>query len=266
MSGSPLRRPPRFPRDQAVADGRLGEAQAVRWHLAEEVPAALTFNQQSSVVMMVTPADLEDFAVGFAVTEGMVPDAKDVQGVDVLATADGYVVDLRARRLTDRANRERVLAGRTGCGMCGVDSLADAVRPARPVEPRFQPRPEAIARAFAALHDHQPLNRLNHSVHASAWCTPSGDIVAAREDVGRHNALDKLIGALLRAGKDPADGFVVMSSRCSFELVQKAAAAGIPCLATMSAPTTLALSMARDAGMVLACRSPDGVVRFLPEA
>jgi FdhD protein len=259
---APLRRPPRFDAGQTIADGKLGQKGGVRWHLAEEVPAALTFNQETSVVMMVTPADLEDFAFGFAVSEGMVPSASDIRGVEVLASANGYVIDIRADRLTERAGRERVIAGRTGCGLCGVDSLEDAVRPATHVDRRFPLDLAAVDRALQALPAHQPLNRLNHSVHAAAWCSPSGDIVRAREDVGRHNALDKLLGSLLRDALDPADGFIVMSSRCSFELVQKAAALGVPYLATISAPTTLALSMARDAGMGLACLSPDGVVSF----
>ncbi|MGE0665122.1 MAG: formate dehydrogenase accessory sulfurtransferase FdhD [Sphingomonadales bacterium] len=253
-------RPPRF-RGQSRAEGRAGEAD-VSWHLAEEVPAALSFNRGSSVVMMVTPADLEDFAWGFAVSEGMVPSASDITGVSVLASANGYVVDITARRLTERAGQGRVIAGRTGCGLCGVESLEDAMRPTPHVTRRFRVQAAAAERALAALPDHQPLNRLNHSVHAAAWCAPNGDILRAREDVGRHNALDKLLGSLLRDGLDPADGFVALSSRCSFELVQKAAALGVPYLATVSAPTTLALSMARDAGMALACRSPGGVVVF----
>ncbi len=248
-----------------MAEGRRG-AERVRWHLAEEVPAALTFNQRSSVVMMVTPADLDDFAVGFAVTEGMVPAASAIRGVQVLATANGYVIDIRADALTERAGRERVIAGRTGCGMCGVDSLEDVVRPARPIRTGDFPDAGAIARAFQALPDHQPLNGLNHSVHAAGWCAQDGAVRRVREDVGRHNALDKLIGALLRDGLDPADGFVVLSSRCSFELVQKAASVGVACLASISAPTTLALSMALDAGMMLACRSPEGVVVFERDA
>jgi len=256
---APVPRPPRFRGGGAVADGRLGADRDVRWHLAEEVPAALTFNQETSVVMMVTPADLEDFAVGFAVSEGMVPSAADITKIDVLASANGYVIDIRANRLTERAGRERAIAG---CGLCGVDSLEDAVRPAIPVSRSFRLDPAAAARALAGLPDHQPLNRLNHSVHAAAWCAPSGDILCAREDVGRHNALDKLLGSMLRDGLDAADGFVALSSRCSFELVQKAAALGVPYLASISAPTTLALSMARDAGMGLACLSPDGIVVF----
>jgi FdhD protein len=253
-------RPPRF-RGQSPAEGRAGEA-GVSWHLAEEVPAALTFNQESSVVMMVTPADLEDFAWGFAVSEGMVPSAGEIEAVSVLASANGYVIDIRARALTERVGRDRLIAGRTGCGLCGVESLEDAVRAPRHVTRRFPIDPGAAAKALAALPDHQPLNRLSHSVHAAAWCAPDGEILRAREDVGRHNALDKLLGSLLRDGLDPADGFIALSSRCSFELVQKAAALGVPCLASMSAPTTLALSMARDAGMLLACRAPDGVVIF----
>lgn len=259
---TPVLRPPRFRGGDAVTDGRLDADRNVRWHLAEEVPAALTFNQDSSVVMMVTPADLEDFAVGFAVSEGMVPSASDITRIEVLASANGYVIDIRASRLTERAGRERAIAGRTGCGLCGVDSLEDAVRPARAVTRRFAVDVAAVARALAALPDHQPLNRLNHSVHAAAWCAPSGDIRRAREDVGRHNALDKLLGSLLRDGLDPAEGFVALSSRCSFELVQKAAVLGVPYLASISAPTTLALSMAKDAGMGLACRAPDGIVTF----
>lgn len=262
---TPVLRPPRFRGGDAVADGRLATGREVLWHLAEEVPAALTFNQESSVVMMVTPADLEDFAVGFAVSEGMVPSASDITKIGVLASANGYVIDVRANRLTERAGRERVIAGRTGCGLCGVDSLDDAVRAASPVSRRFPLQPVAAARALAALPDHQPFNRLNHSVHAAAWCSPDGEILRAREDVGRHNALDKLLGSLLRDGLDPADGFIALSSRCSFELVQKAAAVGVPYLASISAPTTLALSMAKDAGMGLACLSPDGIVTFRAE-
>ncbi|MEN3974889.1 formate dehydrogenase accessory sulfurtransferase FdhD [Emcibacter sp. SYSU 3D8] len=259
---TPVRRAPRFRGGDAMVSGRLESTGDVRWHLAEEVPAALAFNNGVSVVMMVTPADLEDFAVGFAISEGMVPTAADITKIDVLASANGYVIDIRASRLTERAGRERAIAGRTGCGLCGVDSLEDAVRPPRAVTRRFPVGADAAARALAALPEHQPLNRLNHSVHAAAWCGPSGDIRCVREDVGRHNALDKLLGALLRGGLDPADGFVALSSRCSFELVQKAAALGVPYLASISAPTTLALSMAREAGMGLACLSPDGIVTF----
>ena len=259
---APVPRPPRFRGGGAVADGRLGADRDVRWHLAEEVPAALTFNQETSVVMMVTPADLEDFAVGFAVSEGMVPSAADITKIDVLASANGYVIDIRANRLTERAGRERAIAGRTGCGLCGVDSLEDAVRPAIPVSRSFRLDPAAAARALAGLPDHQPLNRLNHSVHAAAWCAPSGDILRAREDVGRHNALDKLLGSMLRDGLDAADGFVALSSRCSFELVQKSAACGIDTLATVSAPTGLALDVAAAAGMTLVALAGDEIVIF----
>lgn len=253
-------RPPRF-RGQSPATGRAGAAR-VSWHLAEEVPAALTFNQHATVVMMVTPADLEDFAWGFAVSEGMVPAAADIEAVSVLASANGYVIDIRAKRLGERAGRERLIAGRTGCGLCGVESLEDAVRPPGHVIRRFPIDPAAAARALAALPEHQPLNRVNRSVHAAAWCTPDGAILRSREDVGRHNALDKLLGSLLRDGIDPSGGFVLLSSRCSFELVQKAATFGVPFLVTVSAPTTLALTMATEAGMVLACRAPDGIVMF----
>jgi FdhD protein len=259
---SALRRPPRFAPERSVARGRLETGEAVIWHVAEEVPVALTFNQRSSVVMMATPADLEDFAVGFAVTEDMVPEAAAIRGVTVLASANGYVVDVRADALTARASRDRAIAGRSGCGLCGVESLEDAVRPPRLVPSRPVPAAGAAARAFAALPARQPLNALNRSVHAAAWCGLDGAVLRVREDVGRHNALDKLVGSLLRDRVDTTTGFALLSSRCSFELVQKAAAAGIGVLATVSAPTTLALAMAAEAGMLLACLSPAGVVSF----
>ena len=145
---TPVLRPPRYRGGDAVVDGRLDAGRVVRWHLAEEVPAALTYNQDSSVVMMVTPADLEDFAVGFSVSEGMVAATADITKIDVLASANGYVIDIRANRLTERAGRERVIAGRSGCGLCGVDSLEDAVRPARAVTRRFALDAAAVARVL----------------------------------------------------------------------------------------------------------------------
>ena len=168
-----------------------------------------------------------------------------------------------ALRAAALGTRGRTMEGRSGCGLCGVSSLEAAIRDLPMVQPTFDPAPDAVARAFAALPDHQPINRRNRSVHGAAWCRPDGSILLAREDVGRHNALDKVIGALIRAGHEPADGFVVMTSRCSFELVQKAATVGIPLLATISAPTALALTLARQAGMTLCTLlRNDGVVTF----
>jgi FdhD protein len=249
-------------RSALSVDGRLADGSAVHWAIAEEVPVSLTYNGSSSVVMMATPQDLEDFAVGFSVTEEMVDQASDIEEVLVSETPVGLLVDILTRpgAVSSAAERRRAIAGRTGCGLCGIESLEDAVRPPRPVKPSFEFDIKAVARAFDDLRDHQPLNRENRSVHAAAFASPDGGIKLAREDVGRHNALDKLIGALLREGLDPSAGMVLMSSRCSFELVQKAAFVGVPVLATISAPTTLALDLARKAGMQLAALSPQGVV------
>mgnify|MGYP001018336471 CR=1 FL=1 len=249
----------------SVAVTGTGSGGAVTWMIAEETPVAFEYNGRSHAVMMATPADLEDFALGFSLCEGIVAEPADIERVTVRPARAGIVLDIRAdaMRLVSGNLRKRSMEGRSGCGLCGVDSLANAVRQPRPVAAGRRPSVEAVMAAFAGLAEHQPMTRANRSVHAAAWCDPDGRIRLAREDVGRHNALDKLAGALARAGIDPAAGFVVMSSRCSFELVQKAATLGVPLLATLSAPTALALDLARAAGMTLAARAPgDGAILF----
>ena len=187
-----------------------------------------------------------------------------IRGIEVTPVEGGIMVDVAtaSRAEVARERQARSLEGRSGCGLCGMQRLDQVVRNVRPVRAGFTVEADAVARAFAELPGRQVMNRLNHSVHAAAWADPSGAILLIREDVGRHNALDKLIGAMVAAGLDPAAGFCVMTSRCSFELVQKSAAVGIPCLATVSAPTSLALDLAERAGMTLASLSPDGVVLF----
>jgi FdhD protein len=237
----------------------------VTWLLAEETPVAFEYNGQSHAVMMATPADLEDFALGFSLCEEIVKAAADVEEIIVRPAQNGIVVNVKVDplRLLRGSLRKRSMEGRSGCGLCGIDSLGNAVRDLPAVAATFTPSVEAVKAAFAALPDHQPMNRVNRSVHAAAWCDPSGAILMAREDVGRHNALDKLVGALTVAGVPTDTGFAVMTSRCSFELVQKAATVGIPLLATMSAPTALAFDLARSAGMTLAARSrSEGVLLF----
>lgn len=237
----------------------------VEWQIPEEIPVAITINGTTLGVMMATPADLADFGIGFALAEGVLTEAGAVEDLSVQEDCNGMVVHMAAApaAVRDEAIRGRTVAGRSGCGLCGVDSLESAVRwPERRVEP-LSVAAQAVQRALADLPAHQPMNRLNRSVHAAAWCAPDGAVMLVREDVGRHNALDKLIGALARSGRGMADGFVVMTSRCSFELVQKAAAVGIPVLATLSAPTALALRLADAAGVaVLAADRAGGVVRF----
>jgi FdhD protein len=240
-----------------------GEVPTV-WQVPEEVPVALLFNSQNYAVMMATPADLEDFAVGFALAEGIVARASDIGGVLVLPTAEGLAVDLAVAEAHLNRGRmaKRSLEGRAGCGLCGIEDIRDAIRMPGHRVPDVPLSAQAVARAYAELPRHQPMNEVNRTVHAAAWCSVDGEILLAREDVGRHNALDKLIGALARTDEGMAQGFVLMSSRCSFELVQKCAIAGIGALATVSAPTALALTLARQAHLKLAALSQRGVMIF----
>ena len=234
------------------------------WQVPEEVPLAILFNSQNYAVMMATPADFEDFAAGFAIAEGLVAKASDITGILVLPSEQGFAIDISIAE--EKLNRDRMtkraIEGRTGCGLCGIEDIKDAIRmPGRAV-PDVALSPQAIARAYEELPRHQPMSRINRTVHAAAWCSVDGAILLVREDVGRHNALDKLIGALARAGTGLASGFVLMSSRCSFELVQKCAIAGIGALATVSAPTALALSLAAQARLKLAALAQRGVMIF----
>jgi formate dehydrogenase accessory protein FdhD len=246
------RRPPTV---EAPATTRVhaGERRAEAQVVAAEVPIAIGYNGRSHVVMMATPADLEDFAVGFSLTEGIVDDADEIEAIACAESGKGMRIAIRippawAVRIE---NQQRNLAGRTGCGLCGVTTIEQALRelPAVPAGPRFDP--SAIAGALAALPAHQLLNRETGAVHAAAFADRSGKILAVREDVGRHNALDKLIGAVLRAGLSPAAGFVLVTSRCSMEMVQKAATAGFPMLVAISAPTSLAIELAEGCGLTL---------------
>jgi FdhD protein len=234
------------------------------WHLPEEVPVAIMINSTSYAVMMATPDDLQDFTVGFALSEGLVAHASHIDNVLVITSGEGFSVDLAIAE--NNLIRERMISrsieGRVGCGLCGIEEMADAIRmPNRKLhEPEFST--VSIAKAFEALPSFQPMNELNRTVHAAAWCSEDGAILLAREDVGRHNALDKLIGAMARGHIKPENGFVLMSSRCSFELVQKCATVGIGALATISAPTALALKLAKQAGLKLAALSKQGIMIF----
>ncbi|WP_137387785.1 formate dehydrogenase accessory sulfurtransferase FdhD [Rhodoligotrophos defluvii] len=246
----------------AVACGPHG-TQAISWALAEEVPVALMYNSEPHAVMMASPADLKDFAIGFSLSEGIVQVYADISQVLVMPVEGGFACDVAVEEAALAAARKpkRAMEGRSGCGICGVAEIGQAVRRQRKVAP-LTLDPQAVGQGFAELSRHQPMNRVNHSVHAAAWCSLGGKVRLAREDVGRHNALDKLLGALVAQGSDLSDGFVVMSSRCSFELVQKAATLGVRGLATISAPTALALALAREAGLALAAKAGERVVLF----
>jgi len=254
------------PATSRPAEGRLhradGSSSSLVWQLPEEVPVALMHNSISTAVMMATPADLEDFGVGFSLSEGFVTDAAAIRNVVALTVENGFCVDIAVDERALKPRSVRALEGRTGCGLCGVEDIADVIKPTAPIAPAFALDPSAVQKAFTDLPALQPMNRVNHSVHAAAWVTPEGEIRLVREDIGRHNALDKLLGAVTRNGLDKSAGFVAMTSRCSFELVQKCAQLGIAHLVTISAPTGLALHLAQAAGMTLASRSPDGIVSF----
>jgi FdhD protein len=236
---------------------RSSEGNVSTWGIAVETPVEIGINGSPWTVMMATPADLEDLAIGLSLTERVLTDAAAIEQITVANYLDGVAVDLRAAaHAVNPARVRRSLEGRVGCGLCGIDALAGlpsrhdcAVRGSE----RAAIVPAAVRAAFDALPALQPLNRISHSVHAAAWCSTDGGIELVREDVGRHNALDKLIGARARAGRLSEPGFIVMTSRCSFELVYKAAATRAGALATISAPTQLALEWADALGLPLLC-------------
>ncbi len=221
--------------------------------LPEETPIAISFNGVTHAVMLATPADLEDFGRGFALSEGIVQAADEILDSDVVEHADGLEValTLTARRVAALSERRRTLAGPTGCGLCGVDSLAQANRAIPPVASRFTIGEPAIRRGLAALPHQQTLNQRTGAAHAAAWIDATGALLALREDVGRHNALDKLIGALAANKADFTQGALLLTSRCSVELVMKAATLGIPVLVAVSAPTARAVRLARQSGLTL---------------
>lgn len=238
-----------------------GRAEEVSRRVAVEMPVSLVYGFQPYAVMMATPADLEDFAIGFSITEDVIRTTADIRGIQVEEGEGGPVVtiDLVPERLHALlANRRlRNTVGRTGCGVCGVEEVSGLPLAARRDGSAPPIARAAIHRALAGLSGGQPLNAVTRATHAAAWAARDGALQLVREDVGRHNALDKLIGALLRAGADPAEGFVVITSRLSFEMVEKAAAFGAGTVVAISAPTSLALDRARHHGMTLVAIARD---------
>lgn len=222
--------------------------------VAEEVPVALSYNGVAYAVMLATPHDLEDFAAGFSLSEAIVESIDELHDLQVTRSEEGIAVDIAISpaRFFKLRERRRNLTGRTGCGICGTESLAQAIRRPPPVAPSsLKVRPEAIQRALAELGKLQTLNSATGAVHAAAWASAAGAVGLVREDVGRHNALDKLIGSLAWSRSSFADGFAVITSRASYEMVQKAATAGIALVAAISAPTGLAIRLARETGVTL---------------
>jgi len=227
-----------------------------------EAPVALEFNGLSYAVMMATPADLEDFALGFALTEGLARAPSDVSDLAVAQVEHGWIVraQLTGIGIGQLTERVRARVAESSCGLCGIENLEAVARPLPSVAAHAPLAEAAIFAALAALREHQPLTRATGAAHAAAFCALDGTIIEVREDVGRHNALDKLIGALSAAGRDPAEGFVLSTARCSYEIVEKAVRAGATRLITVSLPTTLAVDRASTAGLSLWCLARDDSV------
>jgi FdhD protein len=226
---------------------------AVMRDVPVEAPVAIEYNGIGYAVMMATPADLEAYAIGFTLLEGLVANASDIEAIDIHAIDGGWVVriTLPPVQIEPVIARARQRVSESSCGLCGMDNIAEVLRPLPQVTARLSVTRSAIAAALAALGDHQPLGRATGAAHAAAFCASDGTILAACEDVGRHNALDKLVGTLAQRDIDPASGFILLSARCSYELVEKTVRAGCPMLVTISAPTSLAVTRARDAGLTL---------------
>ena len=255
-----------------VTPHRAGRTEHTDDWLADEVPIALVFNGISHAVMLATPADLEDFALGFGLTEGLLADASELHDVEVNETSLGIEVQMQVAGACEfrLKERRRNLTGRTGCGLCGTESL-EHVHHTLPqftlASQRISVEAAAVGRALRSLRAAQVLQQSTGAAHAAAWCSADGEALLVREDVGRHNALDKLAGAMSRARIDANQGFVCVTSRASFEMVQKTAMIGASMLVAVSAPTSLAVRIAESAGMALAgfARRDDFVAYTAPE-
>ncbi len=237
--------------------------------VAEETPVALEYNGISHATMLASPADLEDYALGFSLTEGIVERPADVRGIEIVPQFNGIVVQVEissacAARLK---TRRRAMAGRTGCGLCGVETLPEVLRQVPTVADAAPVPLTAVLHGMRAMRGSQALHDITGATHAAAWADVEGRVQLVREDVGRHNALDKLVGALARQAIDPRSGMVLVSSRASFEMVQKCAAAGIGVLAAVSAPTALAIRVAQNTNVALLgfVRNADAAIYSHPE-
>jgi FdhD protein len=241
------------------------ESAAATRRLANETAIAMEFDGQPYAVMMLSPSDYEDFATGFAIGERIVDKASDIARIDVRHGTRGTAIDVRLERDHSQRliERRRAIPGQSGCGICGLTTIEEALPTLPPLTDAPKVAPSALFAALSALPALQSLNQETGAVHAAAFCRPDGSILALREDVGRHNAFDKVIGHLAREGIDGMSGFALLTSRCSFELAQKAVIARIPLLVTISAPTELAVTIARDTNLTLvALARGDSVLLF----
>jgi FdhD protein len=240
-------------REVSVRREQGGAVEQVTDYVAEERPIALHYYRLPYVVMLASPADLEDLGVGFTLSEGIVDAADEIRGVELVRDGENLAVHLNiaGERLSKILQRQRNLTGRTGCGLCGVESVEEAIRHPAPVGAGVRVSSAEIHAELAKLQTQQPLNLKTGSVHAAAWALPGKGIQVVREDVGRHNALDKVIGALTRAGTDLSAGYLIITSRASYEMVQKAATVGVSLVVAVSAPTALAIDLATETGVTL---------------
>lgn len=244
-----------------------GTTRPVERPFAPEIPVALEYNGLSYAVMMASPSDLENFVTGFALTEGLALAVENVTDVDLAETDKGWIAraTITSLAVEQLAERVRARVAESSCGLCGIDNLDVIAKPLPPVPPHVPLDTAAIFTALDGLRAHQPGNRATGGMHAAAFVDEQGNIIAVREDVGRHNALDKLIGALARSGRDMAAGFILSTARCSYEIVEKSVKAGATRLVTISVPTSMAAARARDAGLTLyALARPDEVLLVVP--
>jgi FdhD protein len=252
--------------DSLIALRPDGSSRPVTRPFAPEIPVALEYNGLSYAVMMASPSDLEDFVTGFALTEGLAGAVGNVTGIDIAETDKGWIARATITSLAVEQLQERVRTrvAESSCGLCGIDNLNVIAKPLPPVASHQPIAPGAIFAALEALRDHQPGNRATGGMHAAAFVDPSGAIICVREDVGRHNALDKLIGAMARQGEPLGSGFILSTARCSYEIVEKAVRAGATTLVTISVPTSMAAARARAAGLSLfALARPDEVLQVV---
>ena len=252
------------PADLATGSEVLEPVQVQRWKagylttaddiVAVETPVSLEYNGISHAVMLASPSDLADFALGFSLTEGILHDASELYECEVVEQEQGMLVQMQiaAERFVQLKNKRRNLTGRTGCGLCGAESLDHAIRHPSPVNHQHVMQASLLFAGMQAMQELQPLQQRSGATHAAAWMDANGMISCVREDVGRHNALDKLIGALIQAKTNFTQGAVFITSRASYEMVQKAASMNIGILAALSAPTSLAIKLAEEANVTLA--------------